>query len=557
MDEAGCVVPKMVENGFSPDCFTYNTMINGYCKAGNLGEAFKMMDEMGRKGLKMDTFTLNTIVHKLCTEKLLKEAYKLTVKAAKRGYILDEAVDKLNELLDKGLAPNEATCNMIIHGYYWEEAVEKAFLFYNRMVENSFKSDIITCNILLRGLCKHGMFEKAFNLFNTWIIKGKPVDAVTYNTLIYVLCREGKLDEAFDLMTEMEKKKLGSDRYTYTVIIGALTHTGRTKEAKKFMSKLLETSPNMISEDTSQMLGSSDMDYTEQISNFCTQGKYKEAIKLFQESEQKGTLGRRKEVVNIDEEKMFCCRYVSVERYSEALNILHPGACLQLTHGQVTCGVELASMYVETLVKGKISYDKKTLDLIKKIYQAFPRVPLPQHLWDVDDVQQLSEDIEMAKARVEGCSSFLKAAIMWSAKYGVDSNGSPELHIMLAEYIYSKSPEADIGKVTYHFMRGNDPKKFASTLVNFLGKCYLGEDDLMIARAVLRYLCQGNLREANLLGEEVKTQIESTKIEFPTSKLMQFITYLLQMMERDALPLFNMLRVNYKSSIDREPAFHE
>ncbi|RYR61622.1 hypothetical protein Ahy_A04g018812 [Arachis hypogaea] len=224
---------------------------------------------------------------------------------------------------------------------------------------------------------------------------------------------------------------------------------------------------------------------------------------------------------------------------------------------KVTCGVELASMYVETLVKGKISYDKKTLDLIKKIYQAFPRVPLPQHLWDVDDVQQLSEDIEMAKARVEGCSSFLKAAIMWSAKYGVDSNGSPELHIMLAEYIYSKSPEADIGKVTYHFMRGNDPKKFASTLVNFLGKCYLGEDDLMIARAVLRYLCQGNLREANLLGEEVKTQIESTKIEFPTSKLMQFITYLLQMMERDALPLFNMLRVNYKSSIDREPAFHE
>ncbi|XLU43177.1 hypothetical protein S245_037991, partial [Arachis hypogaea] len=50
----------------------------------NLGEAFKMMDEMGRKGLKMDTFTLNTIVHKLCVEKLLKEAYELTVKAARR-----------------------------------------------------------------------------------------------------------------------------------------------------------------------------------------------------------------------------------------------------------------------------------------------------------------------------------------------------------------------------------------------------------------------------------------------------------------------------------------
>nr|XP_029145811.1 pentatricopeptide repeat-containing protein At2g16880-like [Arachis hypogaea] len=197
MDEASCVVAKMVESGFSPDCFTYNTMINGYCKAGNPGEAFKIMDEMGRKGLKMDTFTLNTIVHKLCMEKLLKEAYELTVKTTKRGYILDEvtygtlimgyfkndqsnkalklwdemkekgiipsvvtyntiigglchslktdqAVDKLNELLDKGLAPDEATCNIIIHGFCREGALEKAFLFYNRMVENSFKPDVIT-----------------------------------------------------------------------------------------------------------------------------------------------------------------------------------------------------------------------------------------------------------------------------------------------------------------------------------------------------------------------------------------------------------------------------
>ncbi|QHO21101.1 Pentatricopeptide repeat-containing protein [Arachis hypogaea] len=280
MDEAGCVVAKMVGSGFLPDCFTYNTMINGYCKAGNLGEAFRMMDEMGRKGLKMDTFTLNTIVHKLCTEKMLKEAYELTVKAAKRGYILDEVT---YGTLIMGYFKNEQTNKAL---KLWDEmkekriipsgAVEKAFLFYNRMVENSFKPDVIICNILLRGLCKHGMFE------NTWIIKGR------YNTLISVLCKEGKLDEAFDLMTEMEKKKLGPDRYTYIAFIGALTHAGRTEEANKFMSKLLETGPNMISEDTSQILGAGDKDYSEQISNFCTQGKYKEAMKLFQESEQKG-----------------------------------------------------------------------------------------------------------------------------------------------------------------------------------------------------------------------------------------------------------------------------
>ncbi|KAK0592085.1 hypothetical protein LWI29_012980 [Acer saccharum] len=38
---------------------------------------------------------------------------------------------------------------------------------------------------------------------------------------------------------------------------------------------------------------------------------------------------------------------------------------------------------------------------------------------------------------------------------------------------------------------------------------------------------------------------------------MQFISYLLQTLQRDAFPLFSMLRTNYKPSIDREPAFNE
>lgn len=54
-----------------------------------------------------------------------------------------------------------------------------------------------------------------------------------------------------------------------------------------------------------------------------------------------------------------------------------------------------------------------TTDRLRKIYDGFPRVPLPQHLWDVDDMQQLSENLGCAKIRVEGCSSFLKAAIKW------------------------------------------------------------------------------------------------------------------------------------------------
>ncbi|KAK7379800.1 hypothetical protein VNO78_34320 [Psophocarpus tetragonolobus] len=255
--------------------------------------------------------------------------------------------------------------------------------------------------------------------------------------------------------------------------------------------------------------------------------------------------------------KSVSARYVSAQRYSEALDILHSGVCIQLSYGQVTCGAELALLFVETLGKGKFVYNEEILERLKKIYKSFPRVQLPQHLWDVDDMQQLSENIGTAKTRVEGCSSFLKAAIRWSAENGANSNGSPELHIMLAEYIFSESPEVDMAKVTYHFVKGHNPTKFASTLVSFLGKCYPGEDDLAIARAVLRYLSSGNLRDANILMDEIKKQVESAEVAFPKTELMQFIGYLLRTLERDSLPLFNMLRANFKPSIDREPAFNE
>jgi hypothetical protein len=51
------------------------------------------------------------------------------------------------------------------------------------------------------------------------------------------------------------------------------------------------------------------------------------------------------------------------------------------------------------------------LDRVRKIYKMFPQIPLPQHLPDDDEMQQISEALGAAKIRVEGCSSFLKAAI--------------------------------------------------------------------------------------------------------------------------------------------------
>ena len=168
------------------------------------------------------------------------------------------------------------------------------------MVENSFKLDVFTCNILLHGLCREGMLENALKLFNTWISKGKTIDTVTYNTLISSLCKDGRFEDAFDLLEEMEEKKLGPDQYTYNAILGVLTDAGRIKEAEEFMSKMVEM--GKLSDQSSQLgkgqddgnhdnsegSDSSSIAYSEQIKELCTQGKYKEAMCIYEELTQKG-----------------------------------------------------------------------------------------------------------------------------------------------------------------------------------------------------------------------------------------------------------------------------
>ncbi|KAM7494997.1 hypothetical protein LguiB_029606 [Lonicera macranthoides] len=260
--------------------------------------------------------------------------------------------------------------------------------------------------------------------------------------------------------------------------------------------------------------------------------------------------------------KSISSRYLAAERYTEALDLLQAGACIQLGIGQVTCGAELATLFVDALIKGKFGYHVENLDRVRIIYEKFPQIAVPQHLDmgtlpDDDDIQRVSEALGAAKTRVECCSTFLKAAIKWSTEFGATESGSPEIHDMLAEYIYSQSPEMDMARVSYHFVRGTNKDKFASTLINFLGKCYPGEDDLAIARAILMYLALGNLKDANYLMDEIKLQVNCGTLELQKSDLVQFIDFLLQTLLRDAFSLFNMLRQNYRSSIEREPIFNE
>jgi len=251
-------------------------------------------------------------------------------------------------------------------------------------------------------------------------------------------------------------------------------------------------------------------------------------------------------------------RYLHAKKYSDSISLLASGATAMLNHGQVTCGTELGLLLIQTMNVAKVSFDKSAIDQIRAIYDAYPRVTNSQ---DGNEASpsgvEFSEAAVAARTRVEGCTSFLRAALKWSMESGELSRGAPELHDMLAVYMWTESPAPEILKVSQHFVRGNQPETFARVVVECMSQCYPSEADLVIARAVLLYLSLGNLRDANCLWDSVRQRLSDNSEAFPDSPLLHFVKFLLSTLERDALPLFRMLRQKYKPSLERDPSLDE
>lgn len=141
---------------------------------------------------------------------------------------------------------------------------------------------------------------RPIKLFHTWVSKGKEVDAVTYNTLITSLCKEGRIEDALNLVKDMMENKLGPDQYTYNAIFNALVSSGRTTEAEEFRESMLQDGKLQdqhlqlekdvtVETDVAKVEAIPKAeDFSQSINQLCTEGRYKEAMDIYQEVTLKG-----------------------------------------------------------------------------------------------------------------------------------------------------------------------------------------------------------------------------------------------------------------------------
>ncbi|KAF3956501.1 hypothetical protein CMV_018373 [Castanea mollissima] len=283
-----------------PDVFTYNIVINAYCMRGRTSDALNWVHLMISRGCKPSVVTFNTVLHALCKEGNMVQARKLfdgihdmgvypdvtmfntlmdghikviTGLEGKRMVIglcwagrFDEAMEFLENMLEKGIPPSVVAFNSIIAAYSRAGLEAKAYEAYRILVKFGLTPSSSTCSSLLMGLSQKGSLQEARELLYNMIENGFPINKVAYTVLLDGYSKIGDLEGAQNLWNEMALRGVSPDAVAYSAFIDGLS------KADEFMNKMYASGwdPDVTT-------------YNIRIHGFCSSRKMNRAVMMLDE----------------------------------------------------------------------------------------------------------------------------------------------------------------------------------------------------------------------------------------------------------------------------------
>ncbi|GMY17356.1 pentatricopeptide repeat-containing protein At5g65560 [Fagus crenata] len=197
IDEMKSVYFELLGDMISPNIYTLNTMVNGYCKLGNVVEGELYVSKILQAGLNPDTFTYTSLILGHCRSKDVDKAYR---------------VFKL--MPQKGCRRNEVSYTNLIHGLCEATRVDDALKLFSQMGEDFCYPTVRTYTVIICALCGLDRKEEALN--------------------------QGRLKEVEDVMAKMNEEGILPDSLTYTLIIDAYGHLGLIHSAFDVLKRMFD-----------------------------------------------------------------------------------------------------------------------------------------------------------------------------------------------------------------------------------------------------------------------------------------------------------------------------
>ncbi|ONK64802.1 uncharacterized protein A4U43_C07F30100 [Asparagus officinalis] len=235
---------KLFEEMTERDTVSWNTMLDGHSKAGEMDKAFELFQRMSERNV----VSWSTMVWGYCKvgemdmarmlfDKMpLKNLVPWTIIIA--GYaekgLAKEASCLLDQMEETGLKPDEATVISILAACA-ESGLLGLGMRIHSYIENSklgFKIEV--CNALIDMYAKCGNLDKAWSVFEGM----RERDLVSWNSMVQGLANHGYGERALELFDKMVAEGIKPDSVTFVGVLCACTHVGLVEEARRYFTSM-------------------------------------------------------------------------------------------------------------------------------------------------------------------------------------------------------------------------------------------------------------------------------------------------------------------------------
>ncbi|KAF8104481.1 hypothetical protein N665_0172s0111 [Sinapis alba] len=258
VEEMEKVMKEMVEGGFGPDCLSFSYLIEGLGRAGRINDSVAIFDDMKHKGCVPDAKVYNAMIcnfifardfdeamryyRKMLDEECEPdlETYSKLVSGLIKGRKVADALEIYEEMLSRGIVPTTGLVTSFIKPLCSYGPPHAAMVIYQKARKAGCRISESAYKLLLKRLSRFGKCGILLNMWDEMQECGYSSDVEVYEYIVDGLCNIGHLDNAVLVIEEAIRKGFCPNRLVYSRLSNKLMASKKTEMAYKLFLKIKE-----------------------------------------------------------------------------------------------------------------------------------------------------------------------------------------------------------------------------------------------------------------------------------------------------------------------------
>ncbi|XP_052202539.1 pentatricopeptide repeat-containing protein At4g16390, chloroplastic [Diospyros lotus] len=173
--------------------------------------------------------------------KLSKEVilYNVTLKVFRKCKDLDRAQKLFDEMLQRGVKPDNVTFSTIISCARLSSLPEKAVEWYEKMPSYGCEPDDVNSAVMIDAYGRAGNIDMALSLYDRARAERWRIDALTFSTLIKIYGMSGNFDGCLNVYEEMKALGIKPNLVVYNTLLDAMGRAKRPWQAKSVYKEMI------------------------------------------------------------------------------------------------------------------------------------------------------------------------------------------------------------------------------------------------------------------------------------------------------------------------------